>query len=230
MEFPDRLVAGRFVGRPNRFLALVECGGREVTAHLANTGRLSEILVPGRPVYLLPAKNPHRKTAFSLILADLDGVLVGLNSAAANDVAYEYLSRRLFDPFSSYALIRREVTFTDGRYDLFLTEQGLPDLIVEVKGVNLVRGGRALFPDAPTERGTKHLRGLMEARERGLRAAALFVVMRDDAQTFSPNDEADARFAAALRAAHGRGVELFALVTRVTVTRMDITGAIPVVL
>ena len=229
MEFPDRLIPARFVARPNRFTALVDRGGCEIAAHLPNTGRLSEILVPGRSVYLAPAKNPHRKTAFTLVLADMVTTLVSVDSVAANALAYEHLSRRAFAPFSAYGAIRREVGLSGGRYDLVLTQEGLADLIVEVKGVNLVRDGCALFPDAPTARGTRHLAGLSEARVGGFRAAILFVVMRSDARSFSPNEGTDPRFSAALRGACKRGVEAYAFVSRVTEKGVGIIGEIPIV-
>jgi sugar fermentation stimulation protein A len=229
VELSAELVRARFIARPNRFTAAVEVGGRRVTAHLPNTGRLGEILVPGRQVFLAPAKNPHRKTAFTLVLAEMDVTLVSVDSGAPNVLAYEYLKGRSFVPFSAYDTIRREVTLPGGRYDLLLTHDGLPSLVVEVKGVTLVRDGCALFPDAPTARGTRHLEGLAQARARGLRAAVLFVVTRPDADSFSPNEGADGRFTAALSAARAVGVEAYAFVSRVTRRGAEIIGEIPIV-
>jgi sugar fermentation stimulation protein A len=216
VEFRVSPIPGRFVERRNRFLAAVDCGEGRVEAHLPNTGRLREILVPGRPVYLAPIHHPKRKTRFSLILADLPTGLVSLDSGAPNIVAAEYFSSGAFIPFTGYETVRREVGRFGSRYDLVLSGAERPELIVEIKGVTLVRGGRAFFPDAPTARGTRHIEGLIEARSRGIRAAVVFLVMRSDAESFSPNTENDAAFAGALERAGKAGVEVYALTCRVT--------------
>ncbi len=216
MEFPDNLIHGRFLERPNRFIAVVECGGRKVWAHLPNTGRLREILVPGRPVSLARAKNPNRKTDYSLILAEMEFGLVSIDSGAPNTVAAECMAQRGFAPTAGYGTVRREVTLSGSRYDLALSQQGLPDMIVEVKGVTLVREARALFPDAPTERGARQVAGLADLVGRGMRAAVLFMVMRSDADSFAPNGVNDPRFSAALITAASVGVEVYALSCRVT--------------
>jgi sugar fermentation stimulation protein A len=225
----DRLISAHFVARPNRFTATVDVRGHTVAAHLPNTGRLREILVPGRQVFLAPAKNTDRKTAFTLVLAEMDGTLVSVDSGAPNVLAYEYLRDGAFAPFAAYDTIRREVTLPGGRFDLLLCGEGLPSLVVEVKGVTLVRDGCALFPDAPTVRGTRHLAGLTEARARGYRAAVLFVVTRADAVSFSPNVAADGGFCSALSAARAAGVEAYALVSRVAPEGAEIAGVIPIV-
>ncbi len=216
MEFPDGLIPGRFVDRPNRFLTIVDCEGRQVQAHLANTGRLREILIPGARVYLAPARNSNRKTRYCLMLAELDRSLVCLDSNIPTTVASHYISGRSFAPMSDYRTVQREVTLMGSRYDLVLSEEGMPDLIAEVKGVTLAREGRALFPDAPTERGRRHIEGLVRARELGYRAAVIFMVMRSDADSFRPNSDGDPRFSGALCTASAAGVEVYALSCRVT--------------
>jgi sugar fermentation stimulation protein A len=216
--------------RQNRFVVIADCGGTHVRAHLPNTGRLSEILVPGRSVYLSPANGPHRKTSYTLLLADLDGRLICLDSMAANAVAFELLRSGDFPHISLYSEIRREVTREHGRYDLVLSGESLPDFIVEVKGVNLVREGHAMFPDAPTERGRRHIMGLTRARAGGERAAIVFVIMRNDAVSFSPNDITDPAFGVVLREASDTGVEVYAFACRVDMMGMKIDRQVPVIL
>jgi sugar fermentation stimulation protein A len=216
VEFPDSLIPGRFLERPNRFLTVIDCDGQQVQAHLPNTGRLREILVPGRPVYLSRARNSNRKTRYSLMLAEMDCGLVCLDSNVPTIVAAQFISDGLFAPAAGYETVRREVTLLGSRYDLLASRAGFVDLIVEVKGVTLVRGGRALFPDAPTERGTRHVEGLTRAIERGGRAAVIFMVMRSDADSFRPNAKGDPRFSRALAVASAMGVEIYALSCRVT--------------
>jgi len=217
VEFPDRLADGRFIERTNRFLTLVDCAGAPVRAHLPNTGRLREILVPGRDVYLSPAHNLNRKTHWSLLLARLDdGLLVCVDSNAPSRAAREFMAGGGFGPTAGYRTFESEVKFMDSRFDLFATGPGLPDFIIEVKGVTLVRDRQALFPDAPTERGRRHVERLAEARGRGFRAAVVFVVMRSDADSFAPNRLNDPQFCRALVEASAAGVELYAFSCRVT--------------
>jgi sugar fermentation stimulation protein A len=216
VEFPDSLIPGRFVDRPNRFLTIVDCEGREIRAHLPNTGRLREILVPGARVYLAPARKANRKTLYSLMLAEIECGLVCLDSNVPTIVAAEFIADGRFAPMAGFEAARREVTVMGSRYDLVLSRVGTPDLIVEVKGVTLIRNGRALFPDAPTERGRRHIEGLAKAREKGFRAAVVFMVMRSDADSFLPNRESDPRFSRALGEARAMGVEVYALSCRVT--------------
>jgi len=216
VEFPDSLIPGRFLERPNRFLTIVDCGGRQVQAHLANTGRLREILVPGRPVFLARSANPRRKTHYSLILAGLECGLVCLDSNIPATVAYEFISDGLFMPTAGYETVRREVTLLGCRYDLLVSGAGLVDFIIEIKGATLVEGNRALFPDAPTQRGTRQIEGLITARRQGLRAAVFFMVMRSDADSFRPNSDSDPLFSRALGEAFAMGVEIHAFSCRVT--------------
>ena len=184
--------------------------------HVANTGRMRELLVPGRPVLLRPAANPHRKTAYDLMLVDLDfhSLLHGLASASSSWLQEAILNGRL-EQFDGYQEIRREVTFEESRFDLMLSgKEGT--CYVETKSVNLVENRVALFPDAPTERGRKHLGTLVKAVAAGHRAAAFFVVQRADAEAFRPHLTADPAFAQALRDAMSQGVEVYAYNCEVT--------------
>ncbi len=155
MELPANLLPGRFVERPNRFITVVDTPHGRVTAHLPSTGRLREILVPGREVYLSSASRPGRKTHYSLIVARLDRGLVCLDSRAPHLAAAEFFRGGSFTPFDGYTTVVPEAVRLGSRYDLILSGPGRGELIVEVKGVTLVREGRALFPDAPTARGAR---------------------------------------------------------------------------
>lgn len=197
------VVTGVFHSRPNRFIALVDVGGREEVCHVKNTGRCRELLLPGAQVVLSVSNNPARKTKYDLVAVWKEGTgLVNMDSQAPNAAAAELLPR-LFPG----AVIRAEQRCGLSRFDFSLeTEQGVGYL--EVKGCTLEREGHAYFPDAPTERGVKHLRELTELRRQGRCAAVLFLVQMKGVHAFSPNDGTDPAFGAALREARGAGVEI----------------------
>ena len=202
MRYPDTAPAV-FLARLNRFVARVEIDGQEETVHVKNTGRLRELLMPGTEAVLARAANPARKTAWDLIAVRQNGQYINIDSQAPNAAAAELLLRL----YPGCALFP-EHTFGHSRFDFYLEWEGCRRF-VEVKGVTLVRNGSALFPDAPTERGRKHLLELIEARRQGYEAAALFLVQRSDAARFSPNRETDNPFAEALCAARDAGVDVW---------------------
>jgi len=259
MKHPGPLISARFVTRENRFLARVtldsihdgeesvesigvrrahSSNGRTMPVHVPNSGRLTEILIPGRRVYLRGENNPVRKTGYTLVLARMETTLVSIESVAANGMAREYFTAGGFESFRGYDVIEAERRFGASRFDFYLSrsgrrEEGSPQtlgLFVEVKGVTLVSGGLAMFPDAPTTRGTKHLLELIDAVKEGHRAAVLFVAQRGDVERFSPNDRMDPDFGEALRAARKRGVEVYAVSSRITMEEMEISGPVPVLL
>lgn len=200
-----KILKGKFVSRPNRFIAHCEVDGKNVVCHVKNTGRCRELLVPGATVILSDERdNPSRKTPFDLISVYKGGVLVNMDSQAPNKVAYE-LMQRLYPEAS----IRSEVTYGESRIDLFV-ENGDEKMFVEVKGVTLELDGVAKFPDAPTERGVKHLRSLEKAVSEGYRAVALFVIQMKGIKYFTPNRETHPQFADALIEAYRNGVEVWA--------------------
>ena len=194
--------------------------------HVANTGRMRELLVPGRPLLLRPAAKLERKTAFDLMLVDLDFTLCSTDSRLPPHLVEEaFLDGRL-QQFASFQKVRREVTFEESRFDLMLSgKEGT--CYVETKSVNLVENRVALFPDAPTERGRKHLGTLAKAVAAGHRAAAFFVIQRSDAEAFRPHPTADPAFAQALRDAAAQGVEVYAYNCRVTRCGISIYRRIP---
>ncbi|NOX44289.1 MAG: DNA/RNA nuclease SfsA [Caldiserica bacterium] len=202
---------GRFIARPNRFAVWVEVDGTRELAHLPNPGRLREILTPGRMILLRGAASGKRKTRWTAIGADLSGMLVSLDSTLPNRFFPEALAAGAIPPFRGWDIAAVEPRLCAGRAD-FLLARGDERLFVEVKSVTLVKEGVALFPDAPTARGRRHLRELAGAVHGGNRAAVLFVVQRPDARRFGPNADTDPAFAEAFWEALELGVRAYALV------------------
>ena len=215
MEIKAELKEAVFLTRDNRFRATVKLDGRPVWAYLPNSGRLEELLRPGRRVLLRPAAAPGRKTAYDLLLVDLEGVLVSADARLPNLLVEEALREGRLLPFAGYEAIRREVECGGVRLD-FVLEKEEDRCLIEVKSVTLVREGVALFPDAPTLRGRRHLEELRRAVAEGERAAIIFVVQREDALAFAPHDKADPAFGRALRRAVEEGVEVHAYACRVS--------------
>ena len=192
-----------FLDRPNRFIAHVEIGGRRETVHVKNTGRCRELLLPGAEVWLSGSDNPARKTAYDLIaVRKSTGLLVNIDSQAPNAVAKEWLDTRGFD------LVRPEFPYGQSRLD-FMMERGSGKFLMEVKGCTLEREGIGYFPDAPTERGAKHLRELAKAE--GYRPLLLFVIQMDGIMEVRGNRETDPAFCDALEAAKQAGVRVLFL-------------------
>ena len=219
-----------FLERPNRFVARCLLEGREVTAHVPNTGRCRELLPPGAPVYLAHHPEPGRRTQYTLVAVDKGGLLINMDSQAPNRVAEEALRagclRVTREPA---ALVRREFTFGGSRLD-FLVEAGEERALVEVKGVTREEAGEVRFPDAPTLRGLRHLEELAGAAAQGWTAQVLFVVQMARADHFTPNDAAQPQFGEALRRVQGQGVRLSARLCHVTPDEMTLGEEIPILL
>ena len=209
----DNIRAGVFLSRPNRFIAHVDVDGRAEVCHVKNTGRCRELLVPGAAVWLTESANSARKTRYDLVAVQKGERLINMDAAAPNRVFGEYLAAGLLLP--SPTLIRPETRFGDSRLD-FYVENRESRAFCEVKGVTLERDGAALFPDAPTERGVRHLGELARCVEAGFSAWAVFVIQMEGVDYFAPNRETHPAFADALRAARDAGVHLLALDCRVT--------------
>ena len=218
---------GRFLARPNRFIAHVELEGRTEVCHVKNTGRCRELLLPGAAVYLERSDNPARKTKYDLVAVEKSGLLINMDAQAPNKVFGEWAAAGRFLP--GLAAIRPEFTWEDSRFD-FLLEDARGKYFVEVKGVTLEENGEARFPDAPTERGVKHLRGRQRAVEQGHRAAVFFVIQMKGVSSFRPNDATHPAFGEVLRAAAGAGVGVFAYDCLVTPESLVIDAPVPVVL
>ena len=227
MKMASGLKRARFGERLNRFLARVEVDGKEMLVHVPNSGRMRELFVSGATVYVSPADTYGRKTAFDLRLVSIDGVLVSCDSRLPPALVAEAQRLGRIGEFAGYPVIEREKTFGESRLDLcFSGPRGR--VYVETKSATLVRGGMALFPDAPTTRGTKHVRTLMKAVDEGHGAAVVFVVQRDDATCLSPNRDGDPEFISALEEAQRKGVGVYAYGCRVTMDEISLGARVPV--
>ena len=208
----NNYVEGVFKNRPNRFIAEVLINNELVKAHVPNTGRCKELLVPDAKVFLLPSNNPKRKTKFSLHFVLNKGVLVSLFSQQANEIVFDSIKQGIVRELQGYNVLEREKTIDNSRIDIYLgkSKDGniLEDCYVEVKGVTLIKDGLAQFPDAPTERGRKHLNELIELKKRGHRAVVFFLIQHPKGDKFRPNWENDPDFAKILNEAYSSGVEI----------------------
>ncbi|MBR4959339.1 MAG: DNA/RNA nuclease SfsA [Clostridia bacterium] len=222
MHYPvDSVVRAIFLRRPNRFIAHCLLDGEEVICHVKNTGRCRELLIPGAVVYLCrAAEGSVRKTAYDLIVVEKAGRLINMDSQAPNKAAEAFLRTR-FDS------VRAEVQYGESRMD-FLAEKGGLKTYVEVKGVTLEKDGAVFFPDAPTERGVRHIRELIRAVGEGHGAVILFVIQMEDVRYFAPNDATDPAFGKALREAAEAGVAVWAYCCHAEPDSMEITDAVEV--
>ena len=200
-------VKGIFKNRPNRFIAEVEVEGKLEIAHVPNTGRCKELLVDNAVVWLKPSDNPNRKTKFSLHFVENKGVLVSLYSQQANSIAYDAIINGKIKELSCYDFHQREKTVDNSRIDIYLANEN-EECYVEVKGVTLIVDGEARFPDAPTERGAKHLKELMKLKKEGNRCCVFFLIQHPLGKFFRPNWENDPVFSKTLNEAYEAGVEI----------------------
>ncbi len=224
-----RIVEGRFLNRPNRFIARVLVGGVEETVHVKNTGRCKELLVEGAFVYLYESDNPNRKTKYDLIAVEKvtnnGTVLINMDSQIPNDVVAEWLPKSGL--FCENVVIKREVTYNKSRFDFYI-EDGESKAFIEVKGVTLENDGVASFPDAPTQRGVKHINELISAVENGYKTYVVFVIQMKCVHKFTPNDATHKEFGDALHKAQKRGVEIIAVDCVVKKDEIYIDKSIPV--
>ena len=204
------MTKGIFIERPNRFIARCEVEGDVKTVHVKNTGRCKELLIPGAPVYLEIPSNPLRKTQYSLIGVEKGEMLINIDSSAPNKVAGEAMLQGFRLPgMGPLTHVKPEATFGSSRFDFYL-EDGTHKAFMEVKGVTLEENGLALFPDAPTLRGLKHIEELVMAREKGYLAYILFVIQMKPVTCFSPNNITQPEFGTALKKAKKHGVHILA--------------------
>ena len=222
----SNMVPGIFHSRPNRFIALVEIQGEETVCHVKNTGRCRELLPPGAKVWCQRSDNPNRKTAYDLITVQKGSRLINMDSQAPNQAAAEWLRR---GGLGEITQLRAETVHGESRFDFSFVRDGKPCLL-EVKGVTLEQDGVCAFPDAPTQRGARHLRHLEKASREGWGAYVLFVIQMEGVLRLHPNEATDPEFAQALRAAAAAGVEILAVDCAVTEDSMEIRAPVPVVL
>jgi len=227
-----KIVEGKFITRINRFTATVDISGKLETVHVKNTGRCKEIFVPGNTVYLSVSDNPERKTKYDLVTVekkrgDKAPLFVNVDSQIPNDVVGEWLPQSGL--FEKGAVIKREVFYNKSRFDFMIDEDGVITFL-EVKGVTLEDDGAARFPDAPTQRGVKHIGELIDCVENGYKAVIVFVLQMKGVSFFTPNDATHAEFGDALRKAYTKGVKIFAIDCTISPDSIIADKYIPVVL
>ncbi len=213
-------VKAKFLSRPNRFIAYAEHDGREVVCHVKNTGRCRELLVPGATVILGKSDNTKRKTQFDLVAVYKNDILINMDSQAPNAVFGEWV--RQTDFFGEISLVRPEFKYKNSRFDFYL-EAGTRKIFVEVKGVTLEENGVVMFPDAPTERGIKHLTELCQAVCDGYEAYLFFVIQMNECKYFMPNEKTHKEFAETLRLASQNGVTVKAVCCNVKEESLEIS-------
>ena len=220
------MIPGTFLARPNRFIAHVEIDGQTEVVHVKNTGRCRELLPAGAEVWCQKSDNPSRKTKYDLITVSKGQRLINMDSQAPNAAAKEWLLSGGLGPVED---VKAETTHGDSRFDFSFTLNG-KKCFLEVKGVTLENDGICAFPDAPTERGSKHLRGLQNCVEEGYGGYVLFVIQMSDVKYLHPNDLTDPAFGKALREAAAAGVQVLAVDCTVTENSMTIGKFVPVIL
>lgn len=230
IKVEGKILEGVFERRLTRFSALVNVGGKGFPCFLPNPGRLSELLVSGVKVILREgATATGRKTVYDIIGVYCNGVIVSVDSRVPNKLVLAALKHGDLPEFRGYSGVKAEYSYGHARFDFLLYEgSAVKPCLLEVKSCTLVRDGVAMFPDAPTERGARHVLELSKALDEGFRAAVLFVIQRGDAVVFTPNDEMDPRFGAALREAVRHGVEVYAYRARFTGDGIVLDGRVEV--
>lgn len=222
MKYSD-IYKGIFLERPNRFIAICEIDGKEEICHVKNTGRCRELLVKGATVYLEKSSNPNRKTQFDLIAVQKNSKLINMDSQIPNYVVLESLNKI----FQDITYVKQEYKYGNSRFDIYV-ETKTEKIFVEVKGVTLEDDGVVRFPDAPTERGVKHLKELQKAVLDGYRACVVFLVQMNNVKYFEPNYKTHPEFAEELKRANKNGVEIFVYDSVVTPDEIKLNNPIKI--
>jgi len=210
MLINKRVFIAEFIRRINRFEAYVDFNGKELRVHVPNTGRCKEILIPGSKVLLREELNPSRKTLYDLIAGYKNNKIINIDSQIPNKVVDEALKNKRVQKLTKYNILQREKTFGNSRFDFKLSNDIGEEYYLEVKGVTFEVDGKTMFPDAPTQRGRKHLLELIDAKKKGFGAGVLFLIQMSNIDSFSPYDDMDEAFGEALRLAFNNGVDIFA--------------------
>jgi len=227
MKFNEKLIPGKLIKRYKRFLADVELeDGTIVTAHCSNSGSMKTCIEEGAPVYLTPVNDPKRKTKFTWEMIFINGGWIGINTSIPNLLAFEAIRDGKIERLKGYTNVKREVTFGDSRFDIF-AENEHEKCFVEVKNVTMKVDEFARFPDAVTTRGRKHLETLIHVKEKGLRAAMLYVIQRMDVEKFGVASDIDPEYANSLKKAHAAGVEIIPVQAEVKPTGIEIVKELP---
>ena len=228
MKLGAKVVDGIFLDRPNRYLAKVEIDGKKVSAHVPDPGRLPGLMIPGRRIRLIHNPGPQRKTDYTLALVRHGRIWVSVYPVFANRLVGEALGDYSLPGFGGYAGVRSEVKVGHSRFDFQLDFPAGP-MLIEVKSVSLVEQSVGKFPDAPTDRGRRHVEELIRLKQKGTRTAVMFVSQRSDTRSITPNDDIDPEFGSRLREARGSGVELYGFNCRVTASAVALNDPVKVV-
>lgn len=228
MDFSEKLVHGTLIRRYKRFLADVKLDdGTTVVAHCTNSGTMKSCLENGAEVYLTPVNDPKRRTKFTWEMIKINNDWVGINTGNPNKIAFEEIYNDGIPGLTGYTKVLREVKFEDSRFDIY-AENDYGQCFVEVKNVTLKEGKYALFPDAVTIRGQKHLKTLMDVKRVGMRAVMLYIVQRSDVEVFAPARDIDPDYADALKNALESGVEIIVMQAQVTPHSIKLVKQLPV--
>ena len=221
------IYSGIFLNRPNRFLANVLIDGEKELVHVKNTGRCKEILIEGTKVYLEKSNNPKRKTRYSLISAYKNNSLINIDSQVPNKVIYDAIKENKIEALNNVDLLKKEVTYKQSRFDLYYEKDNLKGFI-EIKGVTLEDNGICLFPDAPTERGVKHIKELIESKKEGFTSYLIFLIQLDNISKFTPNKKMHPSFYTNLKLAKEEGINILAYNSNVGPNSIDIDKEIDI--
>ncbi|EOC99947.1 DNA/RNA nuclease SfsA [Caldisalinibacter kiritimatiensis] len=214
LKIDGNILEGYFHRRVNRFIAEVYINNKLEKAHVPNTGRMKELLVEGAKVLVRKVEKTERKTKFDLLMVYYNNILVNIDSKIPNILLYKGFQEKKLNYFKEYNEVKREVTYGNSRFDIGLI--GKENALIEAKCVTFVRNKIAMFPDAPTKRGVKHINELIKATKEGVKTAVFFIIQRDDAEVFMPNWEMDKEFSSCLRKAYNNGVKIVPLICKVT--------------
>ena len=226
MEYKN-IYPGKFISRPNRFIANIKIDGKTEVCHVKNTGRCKELLTEGADVFVQKSDNPLRKTAYDLISVYKNGMLINMDSQAPNKVFYEWATESGY--FGNVTLLKPEYKYKNSRFDFYI-EADNRKILVEVKGVTLEINGAVSFPDAPTERGVKHLNELIDATKNGFEAYVFFIIQMEKCKYFTPNRTNHPEFADKMIDAKNSGVNIVAANSKVTKNELKINEFVEVVI
>ncbi len=223
----ENIVKGKFIERPNRFVAFVEIGGKRTMVHVKNTGRCKELLVPGAEVYLQHAPSSKRKTDYSMISVKKGELFINIDSQAPNHVVYEAILSEKIHMFKKPDLLKKEVAYGTSRFDLYFESYPHKGFI-EVKGVTLEENGTAMFPDAPTNRGTRHVLEIMDAVKAGYQGFIIFLIQMKGVHSFIPNNITDPAFSEALKQASENNVKILSYDCNVSEDSIEISESVSI--
>jgi len=227
MEFKSQLVHGRLIKRYKRFLADITLDtGEIITAHCTNSGTMKSCLEDNAEVYLTPVNDPKRKTKFTWEMIMINNDWIGVNTGNPNKLVFDAVKNGDIEKLKGYTEVKREVKFDDSRFDVMAKNEN-ETCFIEVKNVTLKEGNYALFPDAVTTRGKKHLETLIRVKQQGMRAVMLYIIQRMDVDIFAPAKEIDPTYAKTMKKAYEQGVEIIPMQANVSPEKIELVKELP---